>query len=292
MSQGSTTPSLGPPSQATLLVVEDDPTINQAVTDRLVAEGFRVIQAYDGPGAVAAHAESGPTSLCSTSCSPASTGSRCAAASRRSARCPCSCSRPAPTRPTCSSASGSAPTTTSPSRSACVRSWRASVRCCAGWSGRARSPRSSRPCSTLGALERRPGARAGSRVGASEVHLTPLEFDLLLALAAEPGAVRGRDELMREVWGWADARGTRTLDSHVKALRAKIGPDRVRTVHGVGYALEASARAPTDSDRARSTASARSRPSSACSSAASIVAAALVAEIGDRAGVPSGSPCR
>jgi DNA-binding response OmpR family regulator len=42
---------------------------------------------------------------------------------------------------------------------------------------------------------------------------------------------------MREVWGWADAGRTRTLDSHVKALRAKIGGDRVRTVHGVGYAL-------------------------------------------------------
>src|SRR4051812_2967010 len=44
----------------TLLVVEDDPTINQAVTDRLVAEGFRVVQAYDGPTAVAAHGEHAP----------------------------------------------------------------------------------------------------------------------------------------------------------------------------------------------------------------------------------------
>ena len=70
------------------------------------------------------------------------------------------------------------------------------------------------------------------------MHLTPLEFDLLCALATEPGTVRSRDVLMREVWGWADASGTRTLDSHVKALRAKIGADRVRTVHGVGYALE------------------------------------------------------
>ena len=75
-------------------------------------------------------------------------------------------------------------------------------------------------------------------VGEREVHLTPLEFDLLCALAAEPGVVRSRDVLMREVWGWSDASGTRTLDSHVKALRAKIGADRVRTVHGVGYALE------------------------------------------------------
>ena len=75
-------------------------------------------------------------------------------------------------------------------------------------------------------------------VGGHEVHLTPLEFDLLHALAEEPGTVRSRDVLMREVWGWADASGTRTLDSHVKALRAKIGAHRVRTVHGVGYALE------------------------------------------------------
>jgi two-component system response regulator MtrA len=71
------------------------------------------------------------------------------------------------------------------------------------------------------------------------IGLTPLEFDLLAALAANPGAVRSREQLMSEVWGWSDASGTRTLDSHVKSLRAKIGATRVRTVHGVGYALEA-----------------------------------------------------
>ena len=70
------------------------------------------------------------------------------------------------------------------------------------------------------------------------VHLTPTEFDLLLCLAAEPGVVLTREHLYAEVWGWAGASGTRTVDSHVKALRAKIGADRVRTVHGVGYALE------------------------------------------------------
>ena len=82
------------------------------------------------------------------------------------------------------------------------------------------------------------GATRRVRVDGADVHLTPLEFDLLTALAAEPGSVRSREELMQEVWGWSDASGTRTLDSHVKALRAKIGADRVRTVHGVGYALE------------------------------------------------------
>ena len=75
--------------------------------------------------------------------------------------------------------------------------------------------------------------------GGEVLSLTPLEFDLLCALAAEPGVVRSRDALMREVWGWADASGTRTLDSHVKALRAKIGAHRGRTAHGVGYALAA-----------------------------------------------------
>jgi DNA-binding response OmpR family regulator len=74
--------------------------------------------------------------------------------------------------------------------------------------------------------------------GEEEVRLTPTEFDLLVCLAASPGAVVSRDKLLAEVWGWDGATGTRTVDSHVKGLRAKIGADLVRTVHGVGYALE------------------------------------------------------
>ncbi len=75
--------------------------------------------------------------------------------------------------------------------------------------------------------------------GQEEVRLTPTEFDLLVCLAATPGAVVTRERLMAEVWGWAGASGTRTVDSHVKGLRAKVGADVVRTVHGVGYALAA-----------------------------------------------------
>ena len=71
-----------------------------------------------------------------------------------------------------------------------------------------------------------------------EVHLTPTEFDLLACLAARPGTVLTREALLAEVWGWADASGTRTVDSHVKSLRRKLGADLLRTVHGVGYALE------------------------------------------------------
>ena len=73
---------------------------------------------------------------------------------------------------------------------------------------------------------------------ADEVHLTATEFDLLSCLAARPGTVLSRESLLAEVWGWADASGTRTVDSHVKSLRHKLGADLVRTVRGVGYALE------------------------------------------------------
>jgi DNA-binding response OmpR family regulator len=85
--------------------------------------------------------------------------------------------------------------------------------------------------------------RAQRRVhrGGEEVHLTPTEFDLLLALAASPRTVLTRERLLAEVWDWVDASGTRTVDSHVKALRRKLGADLIRTVHGVGYALEPAA---------------------------------------------------
>ena len=70
------------------------------------------------------------------------------------------------------------------------------------------------------------------------VHLTPTEFDLVLFLAESPGAVYTREDLLEQVWGYAIASGVRTVDSHIRALRRKLGNDVIRTVHGVGYALE------------------------------------------------------
>ncbi|PFG44003.1 DNA-binding response OmpR family regulator [Isoptericola jiangsuensis] len=82
--------------------------------------------------------------------------------------------------------------------------------------------------------------RAQRRVhrGGEEVHLTPTEFELLVMLASSPKTVQTRERLLAEVWDWADASGTRTVDSHIKALRRKLGPELIRTVHGVGYAFE------------------------------------------------------
>ena len=93
------------------------------------------------------------------------------------------------------------------------------------------------PAVDLGDLRIDAGARRVWR-GDEEVRLTPTEFDILLCLVATPGVVLTRERLYAEVWGWEGASGTRTVDSHVKALRAKLGADLLRTVHGVGYALE------------------------------------------------------
>jgi DNA-binding response OmpR family regulator len=89
----------------------------------------------------------------------------------------------------------------------------------------------------VGSVELVPAARKVA-VGGEPVHLTPTEFDLLRLLAGRPGAVFTREQLLAEVWGWRDASGTRTVDSHVRGLRRKLGADLIRTVHGVGYALE------------------------------------------------------
>jgi DNA-binding response OmpR family regulator len=70
-----------------------------------------------------------------------------------------------------------------------------------------------------------------------EVILTPTEFDLLVCLASHEGAVRSRQQLLLDVWGYRDGSGARTIDSHVRAVRRKLGDAIIRTVHGVGYAI-------------------------------------------------------
>ena len=79
--------------------------------------------------------------------------------------------------------------------------------------------------------------RLATRARGDPVHLTPTEFDLVVALGPTRGAVRTREQLLADVWGYRDGSGVRTVDSHVRALRRKLGDDVIRTVHGVGYAV-------------------------------------------------------
>jgi DNA-binding response OmpR family regulator len=87
-----------------------------------------------------------------------------------------------------------------------------------------------------GDLEVDPAAREVRQAG-DDVYLTRTEFDLLYHLASRPGVVQSRERLLADVWGYRDGSGARTVDSHVRALRRKLGPDVIRTVHGVGYAF-------------------------------------------------------
>jgi two-component system response regulator MtrA len=73
-----------------------------------------------------------------------------------------------------------------------------------------------------------------------QIQLTRLEFDLLVALAREPGRVFTRDALLSEVWGYAQSTDTRLVNVHIQRLRSKIerdpeNPELVITIRGVGY---------------------------------------------------------
>jgi DNA-binding response OmpR family regulator len=75
--------------------------------------------------------------------------------------------------------------------------------------------------------------------GGAPVDLTATEFDLLEHLMAAPGRVFTREQLLKEVWGYASAVNTRTVDVHVAQVRGKLGEAScIRTVRGVGYSAE------------------------------------------------------
>jgi DNA-binding response OmpR family regulator len=74
----------------------------------------------------------------------------------------------------------------------------------------------------------------------SELELTPKEFDLLAALARDPGAAISRQRLLAEVWQTSWYGSAKTIDVHVAALRRKLGdPGWIETVRGVGFRLRA-----------------------------------------------------
>lgn len=75
------------------------------------------------------------------------------------------------------------------------------------------------------------------------IELTPKEFELLRVLAAHPGKVYTRDELLERIWGYEYAGDTRTVDVHVRHLRQKIerdpsNPEYIETLRGIGYRLK------------------------------------------------------
>lgn len=94
------------------------------------------------------------------------------------------------------------------------------------------------PVHRIGPVEVDVGARRVTVAG-DAVHLTATEFDLLARLCERPGEVVPRATLLRDVWELPADVTSRTLDTHVGELRRKLGRGLVRTVHGVGYAVDA-----------------------------------------------------
>jgi DNA-binding response OmpR family regulator len=221
-----------PVTERKILVVDDERTIAEAVAARLRAEGFAVQIAGDGPAAVEAARRDPPDAIVLDVMLPGFDGLEVCRRIQAERAVPVLMltARDDETDLLVGLAVGADDYLTKPFS---MRELAARVHALLRRAARSAPPDLLR----LGDLEINLAERRVLRSGV-EAHLTPTEFDLLVHLAGRPRTVLPRERLLADVWGWADASGTRTVDSHIKGLRRKLGSDLIRTVHGVGYALE------------------------------------------------------
>jgi DNA-binding response OmpR family regulator len=222
-----------------ILVVEDERTIAEAVAARLRAEGFAVEVAGDGPGAVEAARRGRPDAIVLDIMLPGFDGLEVCRRIQAERAVPVLMltARDDETDLLIGLAVGADDYLTKPFS---MRELTARVHALVRRATRNSAPpppAAAAATMRLGDLEINLAERRVLRAGV-EARLTPTEFDLLVHLAGRPRTVLPRERLLADVWGWADASGTRTVDSHIKGLRRKLGADLIRTVHGVGYALE------------------------------------------------------
>jgi DNA-binding response OmpR family regulator len=219
-----------------VLVVDDEPTIAGSIAARLRAEGYTVDVAHDGPSAIARFEADEPDLVVLDVMLPGFDGLE--VCRRIQARRPIPVlmltARDTETDLLVGLAVGADDYLTKPFS---IRELAARVGVLFRRVDRAAEQQAATARIVLGDLEIDPAERRVLR-GGEPAHLTPTEFDLLVHLARQPRAVQSREALLANVWGWADATATRAVDSHVEALRRKLGADLIRTVHGVGYALE------------------------------------------------------
>jgi DNA-binding response OmpR family regulator len=219
-----------------VLVVDDEPTIAGSIAARLRAEGYAVDVAHDGPSAMARFEADEPDLVVLDVMLPGFDGLE--VCRRMQARRPIPVlmltARDTETDLLVGLAVGADDYLTKPFS---IRELAARVGVLFRRIDRAAERHAATARIVLGDLEIDPAERRVVR-GGEPAHLTPTEFDLLVHLARKPRTVHPREALLANVWGWVDATGTRAVDSHVKALRRKLGADLIRTVHGVGYALD------------------------------------------------------
>lgn len=226
-----------PPADVRVLVVEDEPAIATAIAHRMAAEGWQVDVAVDGPSGVRAAAERSPDVVVLDVMLPGMDGLEVCRRIQSDRPVPVLMltARDDETDVLVGLGVGADDYMTKPfSMRELVARTKALLR---RVERAAQLSDQAPPAMTVGDVVIDRAQRRVARAG-QPVHLTPTEFDLLVTLAATPRTVLTRERLLAEVWDWIDASGTRTVDSHVKALRRKLGSDLIRTVHGVGYAFE------------------------------------------------------
>jgi DNA-binding response OmpR family regulator len=233
---------MSPVSEQTILVVDDEEAIAEAVRARLESEGFKVVVAADGPEAIEANTEHHPNLVVLDLMLPGMDGLEVCQAIQKDGWTPVLMltARTEEADKIAGFAVGADDYLTKPFslRELTVRV-KAILRRVDRIRGVGQQP--------AGPVERHgmmiDDARRRVEVDGTEIGLTPLEFEILLSLARDPGVVLSREALMDRVWGYRDYAGGRVVDSHVARIRRKLGEDGndprfIRTVHGVGYAFK------------------------------------------------------
>jgi DNA-binding response OmpR family regulator len=226
--------------QQTVLVVDDEEAIAEAVRARLESEGYSVVVAGDGPRAIKLTEDVHPDLVVLDLMLPGMDGLEVCREIQREHWVPVLMltARTEETDKVAGFAVGADDYLTKPFS---LRELAIRVKAILRRVDRIRSLPEAEPIER-GALVI-DASRRRVTVDGSEVALTPLEFEILLTLARDPGVVFTREQLMDHVWGYRDYAGGRVVDSHVARIRRKLGEDGteprfIRTVHGVGYAFQ------------------------------------------------------
>lgn len=233
-------------TEQTILVVDDEEAIAEAVRARLESEGFQVVVAGDGPEAIGLCEQVHPDLVVLDLMLPGMDGLEVCRQIQRDRWVPVLMltARTEEADKVAGFAVGADDYLTKPFS---LRELVVRVRAILRRMERIGALPADEPIDRAGlAIDQ---ARRTVAVDGSHVQLTPLEFEILLTLARTPGVVFTREQLMDKVWGYRDYAGGRVVDSHVARIRRKMGEDGteprfIRTVHGVGYAFRAPAEAP------------------------------------------------
>ena len=195
--------------EQTVLVVDDEEAIADAVKNRLEAEGYRVVVAYDGPEAIRQHAQHLPDLVVLDLMLPGMDGLEVCKEIQKVQWTPVLMltARTEEADKVAGFAVGADDYLTKPFS---LRELAARVKAILRRMDRIRSSQADGPIEHRG-LTVDPNRRRVT-VDCAEVQLTPLEFEILLALARDPGVVLGRDQLMDRVWGYRDYAGGSVVD--------------------------------------------------------------------------------